>query len=104
MLTAEGQQSAPPPRWAWMSQQLARSGIDPDQPLGPKRRAALLLGIIVIGLSVWQAFTPTKGPINALLALVGFFSQLALIAVAGFCALFVVAMAVIWVGRRLSLW
>jgi len=98
------QQSAPPPRWAWMSQQLARSGIDPDQPLGPRSRAALLVGMLVIVLAIWQAFSGTKGPINAILALVGFFSQLALIAVAGFCVLFALALGVLWAGRRLSLW
>lgn len=87
-----------------MSSQLARSGIDPDQPLGPRSRAALTIGIVTITLAVWQAFSGARGPINAVLALVGFFSQLALIAVAGFCALFAVALALIWAGRRFSVW
>jgi hypothetical protein len=97
------QQSAPPPRWAWMSQQLARSGIDPDVITG-RRRGALIVGIAVIVLAVWQVFAGVKGPINAILAVTGFFSELALIAIGGFCALFAIAMAVIWVGRRLSIW
>ena len=97
-------QSAPPPRWAWLSQQLANSGIDPDQGLGPRRRAALLIGSATIILGVWQAVAGHKGPISALLPVVGFFAELAAIAVGVFCGLFVVATAVIWVGRRLSLW
>jgi hypothetical protein len=105
VLSAEMQPaSPPPPRWAWMSQQLARSGIDPDQPLATSRRAALFLGITVIIVTVWQAFSGPTGPINAVLALAGFFAQLALIAAGGFCALFAVALGVIWAGRRLSLW
>jgi hypothetical protein len=87
-----------------MSQQLANSGIDPDQPLAAGRRRALIAGIITIGLAIWQAFAGTKGPLTALLPLFGFFAQLAVIAVAGFCALFAAALGVIWVGRRLSLW
>jgi hypothetical protein len=97
-------QSAPPPRWAWLSRQLANSGIDPDQPLVGRRRGALILGIAVIILAIWQVFAGAKGPINAILAIAGFFAQLALIALAGFCALFAVAFAVIWIGRRMSLW
>jgi ABC-type sugar transport system permease subunit len=87
-----------------MSSQLARSGIDPDQPLGRRSRAALIVGIATIVLAVWQAFSTARGPINAILALVGFFSQLALIAAGGFCALFAIALAVVWAGRRLSIW
>lgn len=87
-----------------MSSQLARSGIDPDQPLSQSRRAALLVGIAVIILSIWQAFAGTKGPINAILAVSGFFAQLAVIAIAGFCALFAITLAFLWAGRRLSLW
>jgi hypothetical protein len=97
-------QSAPPPRWAWLSQQLANSGIDPDQPLVGPRRGALILGIAVVVLAAWQVFAGTKGPIQPILAVTGFFAELALIALAGFCALFAVAFGVIWIGRRLSLW
>lgn len=98
------QQSAPPPRWAWMSQQLARSGIDPDVPITGPRRGALIVGIAVIILAIWQVFAGAKGPINAILSVVGFFAQLAVIAIAGFCALFAIAVCVIWLGRRLALW
>jgi hypothetical protein len=87
-----------------MSQQLASSGIDPDQPLAASRRSALIVGAVVIVMAIWQAFSGTHGPINAVLAVVGLFSQLAVIAAAGFCGLFAVAMAVVWVGRRLSVW
>ena len=97
-------QSAPPPRWAWMSRQLANSGIDPDQALIGPRRGALIGGIAVIVLAIWQVFTGSKGPIPAILAVAGFFAELAVIALGGFCALFAVAFAVIWAGRRLSLW
>lgn len=103
VLLAE-QQSAPPPRWAWMSQQLARSGIDPDVAITGPRRGALIVGIAVIVLTVWQVFAGTKGPISAILAVIGFFAELAVIAIAGFCALFAIAMCVIWVGRRSALW
>lgn len=105
VLSAEMQPaSPPPPRWGWLSSQLARSGIDPDQPLAASRRAALILGIAVIVLSIWQVFSGTRGPINAVLAMVGFLAQLAVIAVGGFCALFALTLGVIWVGRRMSLW
>jgi hypothetical protein len=87
-----------------MSSQLARSGIDPDQPLSRPRRTALFLGVAAILLTIWQVFAGTKGPINAILALSGFFAQLAVIAVAVFCALFALTLGVIWVGRRISLW
>ncbi len=87
-----------------MSSQLARSGIDPDQPLAPSRRGALIIGIAVIVLSIWQVVAGTQGPLAAMLALTGLFAQLAVIAVAGFCALFAVALGVIWIGRRLTLW
>ena len=97
-------QSAPPPRWAWLSRQLANSGIDPDQPLVGLRRGALILGIAVLILAIWQVFSGAKGPIPPILAVTGFFAELALIALAGFCGLFAVAFAAIWIGRRLSLW
>ncbi len=97
-------QSAPPPRWAWLSRQLANSGIDPDQPLGGRRLGAFIVGVAVIVLAVWQAFAGPKGPISAILALSGFFAELALIAFGGFCALFALAFCVIWIGRRFSLW
>jgi len=97
-------QSAPPPRWAWLSRQLANSGIDPDQPLVGPRRGAFIVGIAVVVIAVWQVFAGAKGPISAILAVVGFFAELAVIAIAGFCGLFALAFAVIWVGRRFSLW
>ena len=87
-----------------MSQQLARSGIDPDTGLSGPRRGALIIGIAVIVLTIWQAFAGTKGPISAILAVTGFFAELAVIAIAGFCGLFAIALAFIWIGRRVSLW
>jgi uncharacterized membrane protein len=87
-----------------MSQQLARSGIDPDAAITGRRRGALIVGLTVIVLAVWQAFSGARGPINAILAVVGFFSELAVIAVAGFCALFAAALIVLWLGRRVALW
>ncbi len=55
-------------------------------------------------LAIWQVFAGAKGPIPPILAVSGFFAQLAVLALAGFCGLFAVAFGVIWLGRRLSLW
>jgi hypothetical protein len=87
-----------------MSQQLARSGIDPDQTLTPMRRRALLAGIITITLAIWQAIAGSKGPLTAMLPVLGFFAELAAIAILGFCALFAATLGFLWVGRRLSIW
>jgi hypothetical protein len=87
-----------------MSQHLALSGIDPDQTLTPNRRRALIAGGVTIALAIWQAIAGIKGPLTALLPLFGFFAQLAVIAVLGFCALFAAAYSVLWVGRRLAIW
>ncbi|HZQ48982.1 MAG TPA: hypothetical protein VFB69_01605 [Candidatus Dormibacteraeota bacterium] len=87
-----------------MSQQLARSGIDPDQTLTPMRRRALIAGVLTIVLASWQAVAGTKGPLSAMLPLLGFFAELAAIAVFGFCALFAATLGFLWVGRRLSIW
>jgi hypothetical protein len=87
-----------------MSQQLARSGIDPDQALTPNRRRALIAGLLTIALAIWQGFAGTKGPLTAILPVLGFFAELAAIALFGFCALFAIALGVLWAGRRLALW
>jgi hypothetical protein len=87
-----------------MSSQLARSGIDPDQPLSGRKRGLLIVGIVTLILAVWQAIAGQKGPITAVLPVVGFLAELLVIALAGFCALFAAALGVIWVGRRLSVW
>jgi hypothetical protein len=87
-----------------MSQQVARSGMDPDQTLTPMRRRALVAGVITIILGVWQALAGAKGPLTAILPLAGFFAQLAVIALFGFCALFAAMLGLLWIGRRLSIW
>ena len=87
-----------------MSQQLARSGIDPDQTLTPMRRRALIAGAITIALALWQALAGNKGPLTAMLPVFGFFAELAAIALFGFCALFAATLGFLWVGRRLSIW
>lgn len=87
-----------------MSSQLARSGIDPDQPLSPTRRGLLIVGVVTLVLTVWQAIAGQKGPITAVLPVVGFLAELLVIAIAGFCALFAAALVVLWAGRRLSFW
>ena len=87
-----------------MSQQLARSGIDPDQTLTPMRRRALIAGAMTLVLAIWQAIAGIKGPLTAMLPLLGFFAELAAIALFGFCALFAAAFALLWAGRRLALW